>query len=133
MTITSFGCDSSLKRVGLVFVLASMLLFAVFSVWNVALVKGAEFITINADGSISGTSSIVSGDNATYTFTGSITGYIVVARNNIVIDGAGYTLEGAGDREDTGIFLSGITNVTIRNMSVVNLRGWRLALRVFQQ
>ena len=109
-----------MRRVSLVFVLTFLLLFTVFSVWNVALVNAAEFITINADGSVSGTSSIVSGDNATYTFTGNITGYITVERNNIVIDGAGYTLEGAGDQEDNGIFLSGITNVTIRNTRIVN-------------
>jgi len=108
------------ERFGLVFVLSFLLLFTVFSVWNVALVRGAEFITINADGSVSGTSSIVSGDNTTYTFTGNITGYITVARNNIIIDGAGYTLEGAGDQEDNGIFLSGITNVTIRSTRIVN-------------
>ena len=113
-------CDLSMKRVGLVFVLAFMLLFTVFSVWNVALVSGAEFITINGDGSITGTSNIETTDSVTYTFTGNITGYITVERNNIVIDGAGYTLEGAGDQEDNGIFLSGITNVTIRNTRIVN-------------
>ena len=109
-----------MRRVGLVLVLAFLLLFTVFNAWNVALVRGAEFISINADGSISGTSNIVSGDNVTYTFTGNITGYITVARNNIVIDGAGYTLEGAGDQDDTGILLSGITNVTVRNTRIVN-------------
>jgi len=109
------------KRFGLVFVLAFLLLFTVFSAfWNVALVRGADFITINADGSITGTSNIETSDSGTYTFTGNITGYITVARNNIVIDGAGYTLEGAGDQEDNGIFLSGITNVTIRNTQIVN-------------
>jgi parallel beta-helix repeat protein len=108
------------KRVCFVLVLAFLLLFTVFSVWNVVLVKGAEFISINADGSVSGTANIVTGDNATYTFTGNITGYITIARNNIVIDGADYTLEGAGDQEDTGILLSGITNVTVRNTRIVN-------------
>jgi len=120
MIITFVGWDLAVRRVCSVLVLVFLLLFTVFSVWNVALVRGAEFITINADGSVSGTSSIVSGDNATYTFTGNITGYITVERNNIVIDGAGYTLEGAGDQEDTGIFLSGITNVTVRNTRIVN-------------
>ncbi|MBN1358114.1 right-handed parallel beta-helix repeat-containing protein [Candidatus Bathyarchaeota archaeon] len=109
-----------MRRVCLFFVLAFLLLFTVFSVLNVGLVRGAEFITINADGSVTGTSNIVSGDNATYTFTGNITGYITVERNNIVIDGAGYTLEGAGDQDDTGIFLSGMTNVTVRNTRIVN-------------
>jgi parallel beta-helix repeat protein len=109
-----------MRRVGLVLVLAFLLLFTVFGIFNVALVRGADFITINADGSVSGTANIISADNATYTFTGNITGYITVARNNIVIDGAGYTLEGAGAQDDTGIYLSGITNVTVRNTRIVN-------------
>jgi hypothetical protein len=98
------------KKVVVVLVLTCLLLFTVFSAfWNVVRVRGAEFITINADGSVSGTSNIETNDDVTYTFTGNITGYITVARNNIVVDGAGYTLEGAGDQEDTGIYLSGIT------------------------
>ena len=57
-----------MRKVGLVLVLTFLLLFTVFTVfWNVALVRGVDFITINADGSIAGTSNIVSGDNATYT------------------------------------------------------------------
>jgi parallel beta-helix repeat protein len=120
MVIGWFGWDLAVKRVVLVLGLAFLLLFTVFSVWNVAFVRGADFITINADGSVSGTANIASDDNVTYTFTGDITGYITVARNNIVIDGAGYTLEGAGDQEDTGILLSGITNVTVRNTQIVN-------------
>jgi len=98
-----------------------LLLFTVFSVWNVALVRGAETIIIGSDGSVN-TSNIVSADNVTYTFTGNITGSIFVGRNNIVLDGAGYTLEGTGDQYDIGIDLIGITNVTIRNTRIVNFR-----------
>ena len=110
-----------MKKVTIVLVLTCLLLFTVFSAfWNVALIRGADFITINADGSVSGTANIISADNVTYTFTGNITGYITVARNNIVIDGAGYTLEAEGDQDGTGILLSGMTNVTICNTQIVN-------------
>ena len=85
-----------MKRVGLVVILAFLLLFTVFSVWNVALIRGADFITINADGSVSGTTKIANAGNVTYTFTDNINGSILVQRNNIVLDGAGYTLQGGG-------------------------------------
>ena len=111
----------TVRKASLVMVLTCLLLFTVFGgLVNVTLVRGIDFITINADGSVDGTTNITSADNVTYTFTGNITGYITVARNNIVIDGAGYTLEGAGDQDDTGIYLSGITNVTVRNTRIVN-------------
>jgi parallel beta-helix repeat protein len=109
------------KRVCFVLVLAFLLLFTVFGAfWNVALVRGAESIIINADGSVGGTSKIVTADSITYTFTDNITGSIFVQRNNIVLDGVGYTLEGPGDQDDYGIDLIGITNVTIRNTQIVN-------------
>jgi parallel beta-helix repeat protein len=112
--------DLAVRRIGLVLVLACLLLFTVFSVWNVALVRGAESIIIGADGSVSGTSNIVTSDNATYTFTDNINGSILVQRNNIVIDGAGYTLQGEGGMTEYGITLSGTTNVTIQNTQIVN-------------
>jgi hypothetical protein len=59
---------------------------------------------------------------ATYTFTENINGSILVQRNNIVIDGAGYTLRGEGGLDEYGINLIGITNVTIRNKQIVNFR-----------
>jgi parallel beta-helix repeat protein len=84
------------------------------------LVRGADFITINADGSFSGTANIVTVDNVTYTFTDNIDGSIIVERNNIVLDGAGYTLQGGGGMDEMGITLSGTTNVTIQNTQIVN-------------
>jgi parallel beta-helix repeat protein len=110
----------AVRRAGLVLVLTFLLLFTVFSVWNVALVRGAEPIYIRASGSVEGTSKIVTADYVTYTFTGNINGSIIVERNNIVIDGAGYTLQGEGGLDEFGITLVGITNVTIRNTRIVN-------------
>lgn len=53
-------------------------------------------------------------DGDVYTFNGSIFDYsIVVQRDNIIIDGAGYTLQGTGDY---AIDLSQRSNVTIRNV-----------------
>jgi parallel beta-helix repeat protein len=64
------------------------------------------------------TANISSVDNITYTFTGNNYDEIVVERDNIVVDGAGYALRGIGAPESRGIFLSGKSNVTIKNMKI---------------
>ncbi len=74
-------------------------------------------IYIRADGSIDApTPLIVTVDNVTYTLTGNINGSIVVERDNVVVDGAGYTVQGTGNA--TGIDLTGRKNTTIRNMEI---------------
>jgi hypothetical protein len=65
-----------------------------------------------------------------YTFTGNFSGGIVVHRSNIVINGAGYALNGDGILRSTGIDLSNnvtrmpapdnIWNVTIENLAITN-------------
>jgi len=100
---------------------AFMLFMAVFGgVVNVSLVKGdSGTIYIRADGSIDpSTAPIYTVDNVTYTFTGNINDSIVIERDNIVVDGAGYTVEGTGAYEARGLYLSGRSNVTIRNMKI---------------
>jgi parallel beta-helix repeat protein len=89
---------------------------------NIQPVKAGGTIYIRADGSIEGTDKIVTVDNVTYTFTGNIimsgANGIVVERDNIVIDGAGYTLQGTGIYVDKGMDLSGRMNMTIRNIRI---------------
>jgi parallel beta-helix repeat protein len=76
-------------------------------------------IYIRADGSIDPpTAPISTVDNVTYIFTDNIYDEIVVERNNMIIDGNGYTLQGPGS--GTGISLSGIENVTIKNTIIKN-------------
>ena len=78
----------------------------------------ARAIYIRADGSVDpDTAPISSVDNVTYTFTGNIYDSIVVERDNIVVDGAGYTVQGTVGMVN-GIELSGRSNVTIRNMEI---------------
>jgi parallel beta-helix repeat protein len=52
----------------------------------------------------------------TYTLTGDITESIVIEKDSIVVDGAGYTVHGVGD---VGLDLSHRNNVTVRNFRVV--------------
>jgi parallel beta-helix repeat protein len=53
-----------------------------------------------------------------YTFTHDIYDQIVVTGDNIVIDGAGYSLIGDNSTGTTGVELSGRSNVTIKNLRI---------------
>jgi parallel beta-helix repeat protein len=76
-------------------------------------------VYIRADGSIDPpTAPISTVDNVTYTLTGNINDSIVIERDNIVVDGALYTMEGIGIGSGNGIILSGRTNVTVKNMTI---------------
>jgi parallel beta-helix repeat protein len=114
----------SRRRAGLVSgVWAFTILVAVFDVaLNVPLVQGSGTIYIRADGSIEpSTAPIFTTDNVTYTFTDNINDSIVIERENIVVDGEGYTAEGTGG--EVGIRLIGRSNVTIKNMTIKSFYG----------
>jgi parallel beta-helix repeat protein len=82
-------------------------------------VSAGGTITIKADGSVDPpTAPISTVDNVTYTFTDNIYGEIVVEKDNIVVDGAGYTVQGTGKGSGSGIYLSGRSNVTVKNVEV---------------
>jgi parallel beta-helix repeat protein len=81
-------------------------------------------IYILSNGTVVGTDSIQCNENS-YTFTSDIKGYVVVQKDNIVIDGAGYTLSGEGSsglavQSTTGINLVHTTGVAIQNLNIVN-------------
>ena len=98
----------------LTLLLTSMLTLA----FNIQPVRASGTIYIRADGSVDpDTAPISSIDNVTYTFTDNIYDMIVVERDNIVVDGAGYTLQGTGGTSQ-GITLEGRSNITIRNMKI---------------
>jgi parallel beta-helix repeat protein len=86
---------------------------------NIQPVKASGTIYIRADGSIDPQTALISTvDNVTYTLTGDINDSIVVERDNVLLDGAGYILQGAGVDESRGIHLDGRDNVTIKNMEI---------------
>jgi len=65
---------------------------------NLEPAKAQHFsISINADGSVTGTSNIQRDGNV-YSFADSISGTILVQRDNAVIDGAGYVLQPETDK-----------------------------------
>ena len=90
-------------------------------------------IFINADGSVSGTSTIQRNGNL-YHLTGNIyDSPLVVLCNNIVLDGEGFVLRGAGGwgipglagRETTAAINLTCTNVTVRDF---NIKGWAVGI-----
>jgi parallel beta-helix repeat protein len=79
-------------------------------------VKADTKIYIRADGSIEpSTANIMTTDMIHYTFTGNISKRIIIERDNIIVDGNGYTLQGPGS---FGITLFQRQNVIIRNVTV---------------
>jgi parallel beta-helix repeat protein len=74
-------------------------------------------IYIRVDGSVDPPSApILNVGNIYYTFASNISDSIVVEHDNIVVNGAGYVLAGAG--AGNGITLTGRSNVTIKNITI---------------
>ncbi|MBN1244293.1 right-handed parallel beta-helix repeat-containing protein [Candidatus Bathyarchaeota archaeon] len=108
---------------------------AIFLIASVSLINQpveARFlgnIYIKADGSVVGTNSIQRNGDL-YILTANISDGIQVQKSSIVIDGAGYTLEGSGQASACGIDLTNgrhqdqsrdeIYNVTVKNMRITH-------------
>jgi len=93
-------------------------------------VKAPPLIYIRADGSIDPPDApMITHDNVTYILTANVTSNddgIVVQRDNIIVDGAGYTLQGTTYLyESKGIDLTERRNVTIRN---INIKGFKYGI-----
>jgi hypothetical protein len=83
-------------------------------------------ITFKPDGSIEGTDKIQRQGNV-YTLTDNITGSVEVQKSNIVIDGAGHTLQGRKEVNERGVYLVGpdrshpvCGNVLVKNLRIYN-------------
>jgi len=117
------------QRTALILIL--ILCFAIVSISQIGMVKADESIFIRADGNVEGTDLIQRVGNV-YTFTddistGRYTGSIeidvdgiIIERDNIVIDGAGYTLQAIFPTFEmgAGIILWDRSNVTIKNLQI---------------
>jgi len=80
--------------------------------------EASETFYIRADGTLDPpiARGYIQRDGDQYIFTSNIHCSILVERDNILVDGAGHTLQGTGN--GTGIGLSGRSNVTIRNVKI---------------
>ena len=83
-------------------------------------------IYIRMSGEVEPAYAPISRDGDIYTLTQNITANstngIVIERNNTILDGAGFTLDGKMLSDSNGIYLTSICNVTIRNMSIKSFR-----------
>ena len=86
------------------------------------IVSTAVTIYIRADGSIDPPTALIQREEDTYTLVGNITADtdgIVIERNNMTLDGAGYTIQGTGAYESRGLSLSSVSNVRVENVTVL--------------
>jgi len=95
-------------------VLLSLVVSLLTYAFNIQSAGASGTIYIRANGSIDPPTAPIQRNVDVYTFTDDITGSIIVEKDNIVVDGAGHTLQGTGS--ETGIYLSARTNVTIQNV-----------------
>ncbi|MEM4713499.1 MAG: C25 family cysteine peptidase [Candidatus Bathyarchaeia archaeon] len=85
--------------------------------------RATQPIYIRADGSIEPSTEYIERDGNVYTLTGNIAAegdIIVIEKDNIVLDGAGYTIQGLVGKYGAGIRLIERSNVTIRNIVITN-------------
>jgi parallel beta-helix repeat protein len=85
--------------------------------FKVQRVRASGTIYIRANGLVEGTDKITSTDNITYTFKDNINDSIVVEKDDIIIDGVGYTVNGAYSLS-YGILMTGRNNITVKNMKI---------------
>jgi parallel beta-helix repeat protein len=109
---------NSFKVLGLLSVL--FLSVSAFRIQTAKAVSGT--IYIRANGSVDPpTAPISTVDNVTYILTGDVTSDadgIVVEKNDTLVDGLGYTVQGIDAALSVGVDLTGRSNVTIKNMSI---------------
>jgi len=104
--------------------LVLLLLFSVVLVSSsqIEVVKAQSVIYIRADGTVEGTDKIQRVSDI-YTFTGNIEGSIVVEKDDVVIDGTYYKLQGSGD--GVGVYVPNSGNLEIKN---IKIHGFKFAI-----
>ncbi len=100
-------------------VVALLLSCLITLTFNVLKAEEGGTIYIRVDGSVYPPGApIVCFDNATYVFISDASDSIVVEKNNVLIDGAGYTLQGGG--KWAGVNLTGRSNITVMNLEITD-------------
>lgn len=98
-------------------VVGMVLLLTTICVLNVSVVRADGSIYIRADGSVDPPTAPIECDGNLYTFTDDIVNQrIIVERDNIIVNGKGYTLQ--GDGTGCGIDLSDRNSVVVQNVRI---------------
>ena len=82
-----------------------------------------ETIYIRADGSVEPYYAPIQITGDVYTLTGDISSNvdgIVIEKNDTILDGAGRSLQGMNVQSSIGIYLMGVSNVTVENIVVTS-------------
>ena len=95
---------------------AVMLAVTLMLSFGIQPVKAGGTVYIRADGSVDPPSAPIDRDGDIYTFSDNINDEIVVERDNIIINGSGYTVSGPGT--GWGFNLTNINNVMIKNLTI---------------
>jgi len=106
---------SNMKKITTTFALIVVLFLVLVTAPELRTVKAEGTIYINADGTVEGTDKIQQEGNV-YILTGNIYDPIVVKKDNIIVDGGNYTLQGTGTGH--GIELSDRKNVKVKNFEI---------------
>jgi len=106
------------KKSASVLVLLLFLSFVLVSLPQIGVVKAEGTIYIREDGIVEGTDKISQIGNI-YTFLDNINGSILVEKDDVVVDGAGYTLQGDGSGRGIDLY-DDSTTITIRNIQIRN-------------
>jgi parallel beta-helix repeat protein len=96
-------------------------LVAAMFVMTVPMNVGADWtgdVTIKSDGSVDPSGAPISVSGSTYTLTDNILGTIIIEKSGITLDGDGYDLK--GDKTKTGIYANSLSDLTIKDLDVVN-------------
>jgi len=100
-------------------IMLTLLLLSILALaFNVQPVGSSGTIYIRADGSVDPPTAPIQRDGDIYTFTDNIYDSIVVQRDNIMVDGVSFTLQGTGAIGSRGFDISYRRNVTIKNTHV---------------
>jgi parallel beta-helix repeat protein len=119
-----------MKKTATVLLLAVLMTCIASAIFNTEKVWASGTIYIRPDGSIDPPppTTPINRDGDTYTITADIYETIVVQKDNIIIDGNSYALQGTGS--GTGFDLFNRNNVTIKNTRVA---GWNYGVHVYSR
>lgn len=101
----------------------SLLLIGMFALsFSTHPVKAAAAeVYIRADGSVDPPTAPMQRNGSIYTLTGNITTSIDgiwIERSNVILDGAGYTVQGSGGTGSIGVYSRGENSLTIKNFKI---------------
>jgi parallel beta-helix repeat protein len=113
-----------MKRFSLVLILLPFLLSLLISFQSINIVKASGTVYIRADGLVDPIDSPIQRSDNVYRLTDNIYDFgIVVQKDNVVIDGVGCSLGSSQKTADfDGIVIYEQTNVTVKNLNILNLR-----------